>query len=364
MAANRQSVLAYPAFRHGLFWVFAFLLLTLIYGTAYNSYSLGVTIILMLLPVHITYFYILSGWILPRFFSRGKYVQAIIAVLVVMICVACLYRLFEIFISNPYILHWYTKRNVKLNWPQMDETRWQQLLEPLDFANALERSNVVVWIGVTLKFISLWYERRQAATQAELNFLKSQLHPHFLFNSLNNLYAFALDNSPRTPEIILGLSNILRYMLYECNAEKVPLKKDLDILHDYIKLEQLRYEERLELNFNIKGDVNGQQIAPLLMLPLVENAFKHGAGETIGVPWINIDVLVNDRELTFKVSNSKPDCNTADSRRHFSKIGLSNVQKRLVLLYPARHRFNIYNEEELFITELKLELYEASKPVT
>lgn len=202
------------------------------------------------------------------------------------------------------------------------------------------------------------------STQTELNFLKGQIHPHFLFNTLNNLYALTLRQSPKSPSIVLGLSNILRYMLYECGTETVLLKRDLEIIHNYVELEKLRYEERLDLTFSVTGVIDDQKIPPLLMLPLIENAFKHGTGETISEPWINIDLKLSSNNLKFKISNSKPGKPSEDHEKHFGTIGLENVKKRLEILYPNAHKLLVFDEEELFVTilELKLNTPAVNKP--
>ncbi|QEC40194.1 sensor histidine kinase [Pseudobacter ginsenosidimutans] len=351
----------HPILKHLIFWLFAYCLLTLIYSTAFGSYELGAIVILMLLPVHMLYFYLISRWVLPRFFFRGKYVQATFAVLGVSLFIATVYRLNEIFISDPYIFDFYKSRDSQFTWTKLETTRWRQFINPHDFVNAFERSNVVVWIGITLKLFTLWHERRQAALQAELNFLKSQLNPHFLFNGLNNLYALSLNNAPQTPEIILGLSNILRYVLYECNADHVLLKRDIEVLKDYIRLEKLRYEERLELNVNISEHGSHWKIAPLLMLPLVENAFKHGAAETVDSPWINIEIFISGDQLILKISNSKPETGNSEGKKQQGRIGIANVQQRLKLLYPGMHSFKWYDEEDCFITELNVPLIASNK---
>ena len=353
----------YPILKHWFYWLLSFSLLAFIYGTAYDSYELGAKVILMLLPVHMLYFYLITNWVLPRFFFRDKYVKTFFLLLLLIPIIAVLYRLDEIFISNPYIFHYYTSRNIKVDWPEMNQSWFKQLLRPLDFANALERTNTVVWICVTLKLFILWNERKQAVLQAELNFLKGQLHPHFLFNSLNNLYALSLDNSPQAPGIILGLSNILRYVLYECTAEQVPLKRDIEVLNDYIELEKLRYEDRLELNVNMGDPIGNTEIAPLLMLPLVENAFKHGAAETTDTPWINIELYLSGDTLTFKISNSKPEQPVGNSsgQKGSGEIGLLNLRKRLELLYPGKHSFTYFDESDCFIAELKVQLSSNSK---
>ncbi len=338
-----------------LFWAFPCIMLTYIYGTAFDNFELGIVVVLLLLPVHICYYYLLTNWVLPSFFN-GKYLRSALTGLVIIAAMALLYRLNEIFISDPYIAWYYTRTNPNWSWDKLEKDRWHQLISKGDFVNAVERSNVVVWIGITLKMFALWHERKNAILQAELNFLKGQLHPHFLFNSLNNLYALSLNNAPQTPGIILGLSNILRYVLYECTADRVSLERDIEVLKDYIRLEQLRYEERLDLNVNIQVPPGSGQIAPLLMLPLVENAFKHGVGETVDQPWINIEVQVVKSELLLKISNSKPLHPVNTSEKQGGKIGLTNVQHRLKLLYPDAHMLTWYDEDDCFILEMMVKL--------
>lgn len=360
MITNNLDLLTtkYPILKQLFYWLLSFGLLSVIYGTAYGSYELGAKVILMLLPVHMCYFYLITYWVLPRFFFRDKYVKTFLLLFLLIPLIAVLYRLDEIFISNPYIFHYYKSHQVKVNWPEMNDSWLKQLWRPLDFANAVERTNTVVWICVTLNLFILWNERKQAVLQAELNFLKGQLHPHFLFNSLNNLYALSLDNAPQAPGIILGLSNMLRYVLYECSAERVLLKRDIEALNDYIELEKLRYEDRLELNVNISDHAGNAEIAPLLMLPLVENAFKHGAAETTDTPWINIELYASGDTLAFKVSNSKPEQPVAKNpgQKSGGEIGLLNLRKRLELLYPGQYSFRYFDESDCFIAELNVHL--------
>lgn len=345
------------------YWLLSFSLLVFIYGTAYGSYHLGMSVILMLLPVHMCYFYLIVNWVLPRFFFHAKYIETFFLILLLMMLVAIMYRAAEVFVTDPYIYQFYKLRDSSFTWEKLNASKWSQLKNPADFVNALERSNTVVWICVTLNLFILWHERKQAVLQAELNFLKGQLHPHFLFNSLNNLYALSLDNAPQTPGIILGLSNILRYVLYECTAEQVLLKRDIEVLNDYIELEKLRYEDRLELNVNICDNVGNIEIAPLLMLPLVENAFKHGAAETTDTPWINVELCASYSNLAFKISNSKPEqCfENNDGQKHRGEIGLLNLRKRLELLYPGKHSFRYFDESDCFIAELNVQLSSNSK---
>ncbi len=344
----------YPVIKHLCFWFAAFLLLTYIYGTAYGNFELGVKVILMLLPVHLVYFYLVDYFVVRHFYIKGHYFKAFLAALAIMIFIAFLYRVVEIFITDPYIYRFYKARDSQFVWPRVKMTPLQQLFKSILFVTAIERSNAVVWIGITLRLFTLSHERKQSALQAELSSLKAQLHPHFLFNSLNNIYSLSLDKSEKTPEVVLGISNILRYSLYECTAQQVSLKRDIEILEDYIKLEKIRYEERLELNLHIMNDTDNQQIAPLLMLPLVENAFKHGTAATIDTPWINIQLQVAGNHLTLNISNSKPEI--TNSRDSEGKIGIENVRKRLNLLYPGRHSLDFFDEQDCFITLLNIDL--------
>ncbi len=145
-------------------------------------------------------------------------------------------------------------------------------------------------------------------------------------------------------------------MLYECNVEHVDLKKDVEVLESYILIEKIRYEDRLDLSFTKTGEINGYQIAPLLLLPLVENAFKHGVSEKVGEAWVNIDLSVKGNLLKFKVANSKAEKIDQTAAKHYGKIGLENVRKRLQIIYPKAHEIKIFDEEELFVAILEINL--------
>lgn len=170
----------------------------------------------------------------------------------------------------------------------------------------------------------------------ELKTLKSQLHPHFLFNTLNNIYSLSLDNSPKTPVAIGKLSDILDHVLYKCNSQFVTLSSEIELLKNYIELEKLRYDERLEITFDtqIESDI---EIPPLLLLSLVENAFKHGAGEDSGSPKIAIDVIQKANYFSFEISNTVSKEYTPKDK---AKIGLSNVRKQLDLIYSNNYKLD------------------------
>jgi len=341
---------------HTIFWLLVTAVLTLFYGMGLPDYGVALMVILMLLPVHIGYFYAAAYWVIPKYLYRQKYVHLILALLSCTLLAALLFRVMEITIVDPYIYRILIKKDPAFTWHKLDGSFVEQLSKPVYIINALEQSNLVIWVAISLKFIKMWFEKRQLTVQSELSALKSQIHPHFLFNTLNNLYALTLKQSPQSPAIVLGLSDILRYMLYECGTDNVFLKRDVEIMQHYAALEKLRYEDRLDLNFSITGDIQTQRIPPLLMLPLLENAFKHGTSETIAEAWINIDLHLKEQKLKFKISNSKPPEN--NTGKTSGRIGLSNVRKRLELLFPYAHQLQVFDEEELFVVILDIDLNE------
>lgn len=169
--------------------------------------------------------------------------------------------------------------------------------------------------------------------KSELSFLKTQFQPHFLFNTLNNIYSLILNNNQLAGKSILQLSALLRYMLYEAGAEKVELRKEIDHLDDYIELEKMRFAARLDFSFNISGQVRGKKIAPLLLMPLLENAFKHASGKVEERIWITVDLIVKDNNLYFTVENSVFPDGKIQMQNSYSGIGWENLRRRLSLLY-------------------------------
>ncbi len=188
---------------------------------------------------------------------------------------------------------------------------------------------------------------------AELSYLKSQTNPHFLFNTLNNLYSLAEERSPRTAGAILRLSDILRFMLYESDAAFISIGKEMKIIREYIELERMRYDDSLDITILEEVDDTGQLVPPLLLIPLVENAFKHGVSETIHQPFIKIRLQVKQSRLIFIVENSK-------SRREFTgqlkeNIGLGNLRRQLDLLF-SNYKLEIKNEATSFQVHLSIYL--------
>ena len=187
--------------------------------------------------------------------------------------------------------------------------------------------------------------------EAELNYLRSQTNPHFLFNTLNNIYSLARDKSDLAPESILRLSKILRFMLYETGGAFIAIEQELKIMSDYIALEQLRYDDSLRVNFNYDVEDMKQALPPLLLIPLVENAFKHGVSETRGQPFVDIHLSVKNRQLMFVVKNSSEQF----SEHVKENIGLSNLRRQLELLY-TNYDLYVQQGESVFTATLKINL--------
>lgn len=225
--------------------------------------------------------------------------------------------------------------------------------------NQMTYSMGSVFIFGVLRHIYNYVKLKQAAQQlkiekqtAELNYLRSQTNPHFLFNTLNNIYSLARDKSDLAPESILRLSKILRFMLYETHGDYISIEQELKIINDYIALEKLRYDESLSINFNYDVEDMKQSIVPLLLIPLVENAFKHGVSETRGQAFVDIRLSVNNRQLEFMVKNSTDSSAQAQVKEN---IGLSNLRRQLELLYKD-HNLSVVRSESIFTANLKINL--------
>jgi hypothetical protein len=199
---------------------------------------------------------------------------------------------------------------------------------------------------------ALQLEKEKAET--ELKLLKTQLNPHFLFNTLNNIYSLSLSSSQATSGSIARLADMLDHVLYRCNAQFVPLKAEIDLINNYIGLEKLRYDERLTVNFktSIEQDVD---IAPLILLSLVENAFKHGASDDTGAPVINIDLFVNSENFIFKISNTVTDQNNIPAGTSGERIGLTNLRRQLDLIYTENYRLDVIRKDGYFTVQLDIQ---------
>jgi sensor histidine kinase YesM len=205
------------------------------------------------------------------------------------------------------------------------------------------------WYGQQLIIQRITVEK----LNAELNFLRAQVNPHFLFNVLNNLYALTLKKSDLAPDVVLKLSEMMEYMLYDSNDEKVSLEKEISYLNSYIELERLRFNGAANITLDNNTSLNGAEIAPLLLLPLVENAFKHGLSKQPECSWLKINIRQEGSTFSFLIENPQPS-STSDKKN--GGIGLSNLRNRLELLYPNRHQLALEVKKNIFSVKLIIEL--------
>ncbi|AHM62053.1 putative signal transduction histidine kinase [Flammeovirgaceae bacterium 311] len=349
--------------RHLLFWLTCLVFFTLIYGSMragtgslppahyffFKAYLVAFVQAIIFLPLHIFLSYTIMYLLVPRYFFKEKYQQLVFWVLLSFLCTGVFSHVLSVWVVGPAV-GLLGVNNIKSEFA-------------LGLMAGLRGGLTVSGFAVAIKLGKYWYHKNQLNKQleaeklkAELQVLRAQVHPHFLFNTLNNLYSLALQQSSETPEVVLKLSGLLRYMLYDCNVSKVPLRMELQLMYDYIELEKLRYGNRLDFSIDIEGDPAGIMIAPLLLLPFLENSFKHGASEQLDQAWISLALRVRQHELRMKLMNGIVK-NTAPQSAH--GIGLQNVQKRLKLLYPDRHELKLIREDELFIVSLNIQLEEA-----
>lgn len=290
--------------------------------------------------------------LLPRFFYPKKYLKYGIALFLTLLAGGLYSRMTGWLIWIPYEkTHDYAKY---VTQPKNFFIPVRIIRNCLDFCPI---------IGLTsfLKLIQNIYKREQHMRaleeekhQAELDLLKAQVHPHFFFNTLNSLYALTMVKSDKGPEVVLQLSELMHYVLYEANAPQVPLETEIAHLRNYIEVEQLRFGDRLDLQLDLPPDFSGRMIVPLLLLPFIENAFKHSLSHETEKAWIHIDIRLQQQDLCMKVANTWHPVEHKDKQ---PGIGLKNVRKRLELSYPGQHQLDIRPGDEIFEVYLKLSLH-------
>ncbi len=293
--------------------------------------------------INIGVFYINYLLILPTFLNKKKYLLCSLAILVLLLASA--------FVKCGLAYYFYDY--VILKGPQMLPVPFWAY-----YSSSVFSSCFFVFLSTVLKFVVDWFISEKVKDKlknekliAELAFLKSQINPHFLFNSLNNIYSLAYQKSAETPEAILKLSEIMRYMLYESNVDKVELSDEIRYLKNYIELQKLRLKDKARIKFEVSGDIESKTITPLVLISFVENAFKHGVAVDDENPII-IRINIEAGKLFFQVINKKGKKNKDDT----GGIGLQNVKRRLDLLYKDQYRLNIDNSNDVYTSELYLNL--------
>lgn len=341
---------------HVVFWLVVLFFYTLYFGLRQDSYGQGFVFVGLLLPITIITTYFILYWLIPRYLLKRRYV------------------LFSLYFVYTLVFSLYLEM-VLLLLLYINVADYQAMyLEPglVELLDVIVGMYLVIFVAVAINLLKRWmaiqtrnsnlekirYETEFKLKDAELQLLKSQIHPHFLFNTLNNLYALSLEKSDLVPDVILKISQQLDYMLYRGDSKQVSVREELNHIKNYLDIEALRYDaDRLSVSLETEGALDNRFIAPLLLIPLVENSFKHGIRPSSAPGWINIRLTVAGGQLVFKIANSvNPSADAAGpaSAPDTPGIGLANLRRRLALLYPDAHSLNIQKENDRFAVTLNL----------
>ncbi|MDQ6481119.1 histidine kinase [Dyadobacter sp. LHD-138] len=341
---SKRSISLKYALVHTAYWIFitGFFIYEkryLIYKASMPYFVICVTARILLL---ILVAYLNLNYFLPKYLLKKRYYQYFTAVILSILGYLFVQCLFDFYLYG-YVIG--PMRNS--NWIETLSYNFFSTLWYLGLMLALKLS--IDWYAQQRILQKITVEK----LQAEVNFLRSQVNPHFLFNVLNNLYALTLKKSDLAPEVVLKLSEMMEYMLYDSDGSKVLLQKEIGYLNTYIALEKIRFSDHSDIILNVSGDINGQEIAPLLLLPLIENAMKHGVSQQTTRGWLHGKLHVTKSSVRLTVENSKPGTRAGHSK---GGIGLDNLRQRLELLYPAKHTLAIEDKGNSFSADLQIEL--------
>ena len=330
------------------FWLTYFTFNVLRWGVFYQDYAYSLKSNLIGFPIHITLCYLFIFIFLPKLFQGKVFEFFSLITLSLSVAVLLKFQLTFSFLSED-VLPEYTAITSNITFSYLIQT-------------VLGEVYVITFVSC-IKLVIDWTKQREfllntnkILLENELKYLRSQIQPHFFFNTLNNLYSLTIDKSDKAPDLILKLSDLMKYFLYETGKEYQSLSNEIKHIKDYIDIEKLRYNEELKVSFNIRGAVKKTMIRPLLLIPLVENAFKHGARNSKKNSYITIDLKINSSEINFKVENSFSK-STKPIKVQVGGIGLANIKKRLEINYGKENfSLNTFEEKNKYIAELIVKL--------
>ena len=335
--------------RHLVLWLSLITFFALVYGSFREDYWVQFQLQLLFLPDKLIPAYITMYVLMPRLLLKEKYTAFFLWLILVILVSSFLHWTVSYYVERPLFY---------------DGEYWGPFFYPAKILKAATYIYPFILIGFSIKFLKHWYVQRQAAAEtakerleSELKFLRTQLHPHFLFNTLNNLYALTLKKSDNAPELVLKLSDLMDYMLYECgDSNTVPLEREIQFVRNYFDIERLRYGDRLDIKMNVSTGTGSYEIAPMVFLPFLENAFKHGVSAELEKVWIHLEIKVEHGELSFEIRNSKPQT-SQEIVRNGHGIGLKNVRRRLELQY-GEEQFKLTTESHhtYYLVRLNLTL--------
>jgi len=342
---------------HLMFWCVILILQSQVFLYVGHDFKVVLVSTLALLPSIVFAAYLLTYYQLPKLAYKKKYIQFVISLLFSMYIFTFLGRVITIYLAEPYL-------GIEES-PSLD-----YIGRVAGGIDRLARNYLLaVYLApILMASIKLIKQRSQVRSEldalekekatSELNFLKTQIHPHFLLNTLNNIYALTLKKSDLAPDSVLRLSEMLTYVLYRCSDKYVPIVNEIKLLDNYIALEKLRYGENLKLSFTKEISNQEAKIAPLILLSIIENAFKHGASGATEIPEITIKLSETDGHLYFSVFNSKENENNDGLIK--AGIGGQNIKKQLDLLYQNNYDYQVIENETTHQVILKISLKSSS----
>ncbi|GAB5525587.1 MAG: histidine kinase [Roseivirga sp.] len=349
MFPKRYSYANNAVVYHALFWVIYFLVNILRWGSYYDDYLYSLRSNAVEFPLHIILVYFNIYVLMPRLIPKkvGLYIGALII---------------SVFIT---VL---LKGLITYNLVTTDLFKESPFEERLFGINYLAASFIgevyVVGVVTAIKMTIDWVKFKDKAAdlaktnlETELAYLKSQIQPHFFFNTLNNLYSLTLDKSDKAPETVLKLSELMSYVIYEAKEETVSLTNEINHIQNYIDLEKLRYGDKLKLTFDVSGDISGVRLPPILFLPFIENCFKHGTKTRSNEIPISIGIKVDNGWITFTCKNevtNEEDVHKKLLDPHHNGVGLTNTERRLKLRYPDNYDLNIEKTDTEYSVTLKI----------
>jgi two-component system LytT family sensor kinase len=326
--------------QHLLFWIIVFVILLNIFRTGDSIGKIDLIYTLIFLCPLAGTCYLNLYYLIPRFLRKERYL---------------LYALFlpALAFAGAVFLYFLFDRWIDLLLPNYYFISYYSVLQLMIYTGS------ILLLSTLLKLSRSWFmllRVERMTTTHQLLSLQSQINPHFLLNSLQTIYALSMEGSDRTPDVILQLSEILKYTLYEAEHPLIGLDQEISMIRDYVEMYRYRVDPvRADISLDIQGEEEGLQIAPMLLIPFIENSFKHGLQGGPGPAFVHIGLQVEEDLLKFSVSNSleEGDPEQADQRKG---IGIGNTRQRLALLYPGKHRLKISREEGEFRVALELQL--------
>lgn len=331
---------------HIIFWIFYILALSISEGGYGTTLSKVLLFEFFALPFKISIVYFNWLYLVPIFFNFKNISKYLIYVGFAILSITLIFRYYSMKVSFPYV------------FPEFMHLQ-KSYFQPFTLMQIFLVFLMLIAMSTCWQLYMDWLDKQRIANtlqiekkETELKYLKSQINPHFLFNTLNTIYSLSLEKSNKVPKLLLKLSDFLSFSLYETNQETISVHKEIELIENFIELQKDRFVDRVNVDLNISSQNKSLQIPPMLLITFVENAFKHSLVNEIGIARISIQLKTRDRSLTFLIKNSKSD--QAKTKKEEQGIGLKNIRRRLDLIYNDQYSLNINDNEYEFKVLLRL----------